>query len=67
MVMTRETKILGEKFVPLPLCPPQFPHGLTWFHTLSFPVRSYLEWSFSFNGRATHCHQHCESCHGWGG
>jgi hypothetical protein len=64
MIMTRETEVLGEKFVPLPLCPPQLTDGLTRFHTLSFPVRGYLECSLSFNGRATHRHQNRESCHG---
>jgi len=34
MVMTRETEVLGRKFVSLPLCPLQFPHGLTWLHTV---------------------------------
>jgi hypothetical protein len=29
MKLTRETEVLGEKPVPLPLCPPQIPHGLT--------------------------------------
>jgi len=24
----RTTKLLGEKPVPVPLCPPQIPHGL---------------------------------------
>jgi hypothetical protein len=23
-------EVLGEKPVPVPLCPPQIPHGLTW-------------------------------------
>jgi hypothetical protein len=25
-----KTELLGEKPVPVPLCPPQIPHGLTW-------------------------------------
>jgi hypothetical protein len=29
MILTEETKELGEEPVPLPLCPPQIPHGLT--------------------------------------
>jgi hypothetical protein len=33
MKLTGETEVLGEKPVPVPLCPPQIPHGLTmvWF------------------------------------
>jgi len=26
-------EVMGEKFVPVPLCPPQIPHGLTWNYT----------------------------------
>jgi hypothetical protein len=29
MIMTRETEEPGYKPVPVPLCPPQIPHGLT--------------------------------------
>jgi hypothetical protein len=29
MKLTRENRQLGEKPVPVPLCPPQTPHGLT--------------------------------------
>jgi hypothetical protein len=29
MILTGEIKELGERPVPLPLCPPQIPHGLT--------------------------------------
>jgi hypothetical protein len=29
MKLTGETKVLGEKPVPVPLCPPQIIHGLT--------------------------------------
>jgi hypothetical protein len=25
-----KTEVLGEKPLPVPLCPPQIPHGLTW-------------------------------------
>jgi hypothetical protein len=28
MKLTGETEELGEKPVPVPLCPPQIPHGL---------------------------------------
>jgi hypothetical protein len=28
-----KTEVLGEKPVPVPLCPPQIPHGLTWDQT----------------------------------
>jgi hypothetical protein len=33
-----ETEVLGEKPVPVPLCPPQIPHGLTWDRTLASAV-----------------------------
>jgi hypothetical protein len=29
MTLTGKTEELGEKYVPVPLCPPQIPHGLT--------------------------------------
>jgi hypothetical protein len=29
MMLTGETEKLGEKTGPVPLCPPQIPHGLT--------------------------------------
>jgi hypothetical protein len=28
MILTGETDALGENTVPVPLCPPQIPHGL---------------------------------------
>ena len=28
MILTGKTEVLGEKHVPLPLCPPQIPRGL---------------------------------------
>jgi hypothetical protein len=31
-VEQRKTKGLGEKPVPVPICPPKIPHGLTWAH-----------------------------------
>jgi hypothetical protein len=34
-----ETEELGEKSVPVPLCPPQTPHGLTRARTLASAVR----------------------------
>ena len=30
MALTGETKVLGEKHVPVPLHPPQMSHGLAW-------------------------------------
>jgi hypothetical protein len=45
-MMTKETNELGKKFVPMPLCPPQFPQGLTLFRTLPFLVRGRLECYF---------------------
>jgi len=35
MVLTRETEVLGEKPVTVPLCPPQISHTLTWDRTRS--------------------------------
>ena len=35
MKLTRETEVLGEKPVPVPLCPPQIPHGPTRDRTLA--------------------------------
>jgi hypothetical protein len=29
MKLTGETEVLGEKTVPVPICPPQIQHGLT--------------------------------------
>jgi hypothetical protein len=29
-ILTGETKELREKPIPMPLCPLQIPHGLTW-------------------------------------
>jgi hypothetical protein len=34
-----KTEVLGEKPVPVPLCPPQFPHGLTRHRTRASAVR----------------------------
>ena len=31
--MTGETEVLGEKTVPLPLCPPKISHELIWDQT----------------------------------
>jgi hypothetical protein len=35
-----KTEGLGEKPVPVPLCPPQIPHGLTWLRNRASSVRS---------------------------
>jgi hypothetical protein len=34
-----KTEVLGENPVPVPLCPPQIPHGLTWNWTRASAVR----------------------------
>jgi hypothetical protein len=39
MTLTGETKELGEKPVPVPLCPPQILHGLTWARIRYYAVR----------------------------
>jgi hypothetical protein len=33
MILTGKTKEFGENPVPVPLCPPQISHGLTWDQT----------------------------------
>jgi hypothetical protein len=30
MILMRETEEIEEKPIPVSLCPPQIPHGLTW-------------------------------------
>jgi hypothetical protein len=37
----RETEVLGERPVPVPLCPPKNPHGLTRVRTRAFAVRGW--------------------------
>jgi hypothetical protein len=39
MILTGETEELGEKPVPVSLCPPQIPHGLTRARTRDSTVR----------------------------
>jgi hypothetical protein len=39
MILTGETEELGEKPVPVTLCPPQIPHGLTQAQTWASAVR----------------------------
>jgi hypothetical protein len=34
-----KTGRIGEKLVPVPLCPAQIPHGLTWSRTSACAVR----------------------------
>jgi hypothetical protein len=36
MILTGETEELGAKPIPVPLCPPQISHGLTWARTRDF-------------------------------
>jgi hypothetical protein len=31
--MSGDTEVLGENLPPMPLCPPQIPHDLTWART----------------------------------
>jgi hypothetical protein len=40
MILTGETKGFGEKPVPVPICPPQIPYGLTCLQTWASMVRS---------------------------
>jgi hypothetical protein len=37
-----KTEVLGEKPVPVPLCPPQIPHGLTRDRTQASALRGQL-------------------------
>jgi len=37
--LQEKTEILHEKLAPLPLCPPQIPHGLAWDQTWASAVR----------------------------
>jgi hypothetical protein len=39
-----KTEVLGENTVPVPLCPPQIPHGLTRDRTPAFAVCLCLSW-----------------------
>jgi hypothetical protein len=39
MKLTGEKEVLVEKHVPVPLCPPQIPHGLTRDRTQASAVR----------------------------
>jgi hypothetical protein len=38
MILTGETEVLGKIPVPMPLYPPQIPHGLTWDRTWTSAV-----------------------------
>ena len=37
--MTENSEVLGDKPVPVPLCPPQIPHSLNWDRTRFSEVR----------------------------
>jgi hypothetical protein len=54
MILTGETEGLGEKPVPVPLCPPQITRGLTWAQSWAsaFCPQSLLRISYVF-----HCKQ----------
>jgi hypothetical protein len=41
MILTGEIEELVQKPVPVPLCPPQIPHGLTRVQTQTFAVRGW--------------------------
>jgi hypothetical protein len=53
-----KTEILGEKPVPVPLCPPQIPHGSTWDRTRAVITRMKFHPNISKLLEST-----CESCH----
>jgi hypothetical protein len=38
MTLTQDSKVLREKLVRVPICPPQISHGLAWDETLAFEV-----------------------------
>jgi hypothetical protein len=46
MVLTGETEELGEEPVPVPLCPPQIPHGLTRARTRASAV---TKWGYFYS------------------
>jgi len=47
MILTGETEELGEKPVPVPLCPPQIPYGLTraWTRVFAVTGRRLTTWA----------------------
>jgi hypothetical protein len=49
MILTGKTEELGEKPVPVPLCPPQIPHGVTQAWTWVFVVKGQrlITWAMS--------------------
>jgi hypothetical protein len=53
-----KTEVLGEKPVPLPLCPPQIPHGLTRDRTRASAVggRQLTAWAMALPA----CRRHAE-------
>ena len=40
MILTGETKVLGEKLALVPICPHNIPHGLVWDQTLASVMRA---------------------------
>jgi hypothetical protein len=57
-----KTEVLGEEPVPVPLCPPQIPHGLTRDRTRTFAVgdRRLTAWAMARpNSALTYNSSHC--------
>jgi len=53
LVLTRKTRMLGDKHVPVTLGPPQISHGLTWDR-----IRNYvMSWAVASTER--HCVAAC--------
>jgi hypothetical protein len=54
MILKSKTKVLGEKFVRVSLCPPWISHGLAWYRSWSCAVRSWrltawaLVWQYNY-------------------
>jgi len=45
MLLTEVAEVLGEKTVPMPLCPPQITHGPTWYSTrTAIRGRRFKDW-----------------------
>jgi hypothetical protein len=49
MILTGKIKVLGEKSVPVPLCPPQIPHGPTrnWTQASAVRCRRLTAWAMA--------------------
>jgi hypothetical protein len=60
IILTGETKDLGEKPVPVPLCPPQFPYQLTWVRICTSAVRRWQLTAWAIASHHTQVHVHVD-------